>query len=91
MLRLLLFVMVFGFGLYAVTRIADVRPAKNQVTVQSPYTLKRILGQVGSSSLNALVIDGQGQERNLVITRDDVVEVKRGLWVLRPGNYQTDI
>jgi hypothetical protein len=54
------------------------------------FLLKRIVEKLGNR-LRALVIDRDGREQKIYITADDVVEIKRGLWVIRPGTYQTDI
>jgi hypothetical protein len=52
--------------------------------------LKKIVEKSGNR-LRALVIDSEGREQQIYITSDDAIEIKRGLWVIRPGNYQTEI
>ena len=52
--------------------------------------LKKIVEKLGNK-LRALVIDSEGREQQIYITSDDAIEIKRGLWVIRPGNYPTEI
>ena len=54
------------------------------------FILKQIVEKIGNQ-LRALVIDQNGREQRIYITSDDAIEVKRGLWVIRPGAYQTEI
>lgn len=56
----------------------------------SSYLLKRIVENLGNR-LRALIVEPNGHERRIILTADDVIEIKRGLWVVRPGVYQTDI
>jgi hypothetical protein len=52
--------------------------------------LKKIVEKMGNRLL-ALVVDSEGREQHIYITGDDAVEIKRGLWIIRPGIYQIDI
>jgi hypothetical protein len=52
--------------------------------------LKKIVEKIGNRLL-ALVVDREGREQHIFITGEDAVEIKRGLWLIRPGTYQIDI
>lgn len=62
---------------------------KTQSDGSHEILLKRIVERVGDHLLRALVVDQDGHEQQLLLTADDVYEAKRGLWVVRPGVYQT--
>jgi hypothetical protein len=54
------------------------------------FVLKKIVEKMGNR-LRALIIDRDGREQSIYITSEDAIEIKRGLWVIRPGTYQTEI
>lgn len=91
-MRLLLLASLIGLGMFAAPGFADtVVVERIQADNSHNFLLKRILEKVGGRLLRALVIDTEGHETHLYITAEDAIEIKRGLWVLRPGTYQTEI
>lgn len=58
---------------------------------QTAFHLKRILAKVSDRIFRGLIVGLDGGEQQIYLTADDVFEVKRGLWELRPGTYQTAI
>lgn len=79
-------------GLYGVPTFAGESLVVGKIVVETSHNvvLKRIVEKKGSLLL-AQVVDGEGLEQHIFITGDDAVEIKRGLWVIRPGTYQIDI
>lgn len=85
MLQLIIFIFAFGLSLSAAARFAEMQTPVAKIAPQgrTTFKLKRILEPVGPAMLKALVIDGQGDEQSLLITRDEAIEVKSGLWIVR--------
>ena len=79
-------VALFAANCYAETVVVD--------TIRSDTSkncvLKKIVEKIGNR-LRALVIDREGKEQQIYIISEDAIEIKRGLWVIRPGTYQTEI
>jgi hypothetical protein len=79
-------------GLYGVPSFAAETLVVGKIEAETAHNviLKKIVEKKGSLLL-AQVVDREGREQHIFITGDDAVEIKRGLWVIRPGTYQIDI
>lgn len=83
--RLLLLSILTFLSLQALPANADaVVSSTNNILV-----LKRIVEKVGNR-MRALVVDHDGHESQIYINSEDAVEIKRGLWMIRPGVYQSE-
>ena len=77
---------LFGVPAFAENVVVDQIQSDNSHNM----VLKKIVEKIGNR-LRALVIDREGREQHIYITSEDAVEIKRGLWVIRPGTYQIEI
>jgi hypothetical protein len=83
--------LIFAWALASVGALAET------VTVQAidpdnskNVVLKKIDQKVGNR-LRVVVIDREGHEQHISISSEDAIEIKRGLWLIRPGIYQIEI
>jgi hypothetical protein len=84
-------ILTVSLALFAGSCFADtITVDKIQSDNSHNFVLKQIVEKLGNR-LRALVIDRDGREQHIYITSEDAIEIKRGLWVIRPGTYQTEI
>jgi hypothetical protein len=90
-MRSVLTLIILTAGLFGVPALAETMTV-GQLDADNSHNmvLKKIVENMGSHLL-ALVVDREGREQQIFITVEDAVEIKRGLWVIRPGTYQIDI
>jgi hypothetical protein len=90
---LILFILTAGLtlGLFSAPVFAETMTVgRIEADNSRNMVLKKIVEKIGNRML-ALVVDREGREQHIYITGEDALEIKRGLWVIRPGTYQIDI
>ncbi len=87
-MRSLFILLSLTAGLYGAPSFAGETLVVGKIEAETSrnVVLKKIVEKTGNRLL-AQVIDREGREHHIYITGEDAVEIKRGLWVIRPGTY----